>query len=369
VSSRIGVALVELHGGPAALRGRGRPAAEVAARLGSPLEPVAARAWDLDAGVLRLVNPNTRTVPLFGSAADARIVAGVHRRLPVLRRRDRDTGEVVDDPWQLRLVTPLHMTRDARWFSGRPGPGLVPLWEAKHTGLLDHRGGSRTAPRYWVSADLVAQRFGDLAERGWLGAYRNVATAQTRRTLVPCALPVVGVGNSLPLLAAPRLPLLLAALATMPADHLMRQRHAGANLNFFKLEQLPLPPPSAYDAPAPWRPGTTVGAWVLERFAAAVAWTEDLAGLAEELCRDGVPGVPPDGVLDLPAEAVAGRREAALADLDAGHAVLLGLDRTDLVHVLGTFTALRAAEQRRLGRYATAERVLAAYDRLTLAPG
>jgi hypothetical protein len=369
VSSRMGVALVELHGGPCAARASGGPAAEVAVGLGSPLEPVEARAWNLDAGLLRLVNPNTGTVPLFGSAADARIVAGVHRRLPVLRRRDAEGGEVVDDPWQLRLVTPLHMTRDARWFSSRPGPGLLPLWEAKHTWLLDHRGGSRAEPRYWVSADLVAQRFGDLAERGWLGAYRNVATAQTRRTLVPCALPVVGVGNSLPLLAAPRLPLLLAALASMPADHLMRQRHAGANLNFFKLEQLPLPPPSAYDAPAPWDPGTTVAAWVLERFAAAVAWAEDLAGLAEELRRDGVPGVPAGGVLDLPAEAAARRREAALADLDAAHAVLLGLDRDDLVHVLGTFTALRAAEQRRLGRYAAAERVLAAYDRLTLREG
>ena len=42
-----------------------------------------------------------------------------------------------DDPWQLRLVTPLHMTRDAASFAAAPAPGLLPLWEAKHAGLLD----------------------------------------------------------------------------------------------------------------------------------------------------------------------------------------------------------------------------------------
>jgi len=34
----------------------------------------------------------------------------------------------------------------------------------------------------------------------------------------------------------------LAALASLPTDYLARQKHAGANLNFFKLEQVPLPP-------------------------------------------------------------------------------------------------------------------------------
>ena len=66
---------------------------------------------------------------------------------------------------------------------------------------------------------------------------------------------------SLPLVSAPRLPLLLAALASLPVDHLARCRHAGANLNFFKLEQVPVPPPSAYDVPAPWDPSTTIETW------------------------------------------------------------------------------------------------------------
>jgi hypothetical protein len=187
-----------------------------------------------------------------------------------------------------------------------------------------------------------------------LAGYRNVTTVASPRTLLPCALPVYGVGNSLPLLAADRLPLLLAALASLPVDHLVRQKHAGANLNFFKLEQVALPPPEAYDVPAPWQPGTTIAAWVLRRFAHAVAWHPGLEGLAAELAGLGV--AVPSGSTD---------RASALADLDAAHAVLLGLDRPDLEHVLGTFGALRTREEREHGRFVTAERVLAAYDRLT----
>jgi hypothetical protein len=357
VTARVGVAVLVLRGGPAApavARPRGAVVAVgVPDADGDPGE----RAFPLDAATVALVNPNTRTLPAFGGSVEARLVEGVHRRVPVLVRRS-ELGTVVDDPWQLRLVTPLHMTRDAGAFRAEPGPGLVPLWEAKHAGLLDHRGGGRPQVRYWVPRELVERRFGPLARRGWLAGYRNVTTSAAARTLLPCALPVVGVGNSLPLLSAPRLPLLLAALASLPIDHLARCRHAGANLNFFKLEQVPVPPPSAYDRPAPWQPSTTLERWVLTRLARAVAWTPELSALAAELAALGVP------VPSTLRPAAADERALAFADLDAAHAVLLGLTRGELDHVLSTFSELRAREVAATGRYGTAERVLAAFDRL-----
>ena len=143
-------------------------------------------------------------------------------------------------------------------------------------------------------------------------------------------------------------------------DYLVRQKHVGANLNFFKLEQAPVPPPEAYDVPVAWAPGTTLGAWVLERFATAVVWHDDLGGLAVELAAAGVPEVP----VAVP-DVAARRRARALAELDAAHALMFGWDRRDLAHVLSTFGALRAQEERVEGRWGTASRVLAAYDRLT----
>jgi len=355
VSGRVGVAVVELVGGP-----RADPVArvaEVAVGLAGPDEPPGDRAWPLTAGLLRVLNPNTGTAPLFGSATDARIVTAVHRRVPVLMRRDPTSSAVQDDAWQLRLITPLHMTRDAPRFRSAPGEGLLPLWEAKHCGLLDPYGGGTTQPRYWVSEELVRERYGPLCDRGWLAGYRNVSTSAGTRTLLPAPLPVAGVGNSLPLISADRLPLLLAALSTLPVDYLVRQKHAGANVNFFKLEQVPVPPPAAYDRPSPWGPGT-ISDWVLARFARAVVWAPGLSGLADELRRDGVP-VPElednDPLL----------RAQARVELDAAHAVLLGLTRDELSHLIGTFGALRIRDEKLHGRFITAERVLAAYDCIT----
>jgi hypothetical protein len=247
------------------------------------------------------------------------------------------------------------MTRDARHFRDAPADDLLPLWEAKHCALLDPFGGSVPGHRYWVPRAVVVARYGHLCDRGWLAGFRNVSTSAAPRTLLPTPLPVAGVGNSLPLISADRLPLLLAALASLPVDYLLRQKHAGANVNFFKLEQVPVPPPAAYDVEAAWA-GGSIEHWVLTRFARAVVWSEGLEPLANELRSAGV--VVPDASL------TAAERETARAGLDAAHARLLGLTRSDLCHLLTTFTALRSREVARHGRFVTAERVLAAYDGL-----
>ena len=353
VSGRVGVAIVELHGRPTTHEQTSRTA-EVAVGLAGPDQPPGERAWRLPAHLLRVLNPNTGTAPLFASATDATIVTEAHRRTPVLLRRDPVTGVPNSDPWQLRLVTPLHMTRDARHFRSAPGPGLVPLWEAKHCAMLDPGGGSVTAPRYWVPMDVVQERYGALCDRGWLAGYRNVSTTVAPRTLLPTPLPVVAVGNSLPLISAERLPLLLAALSTLPVDYLLRQKHAGANVNFFKLEQVPVPPPEAYDRPSPWSDGT-IADWVLSRFARVVVWSDDLGGLADELRGAGI---------EVPSATDPEQARTARAELDAAHALLLGFDRIELVHLAGTFTALRRQDESRYGSFVTADRLLRSYDEL-----
>ena len=360
VSARVGAAVLALRGGPLARSaGQGahvRPveAAEIAVGVQDPASPEPARCWSLARDLPRRANPNTGTLPLCGSARDAALLDAAHRRWPVLVRRD-DGGRIVENPWQVRLVTPLHMTRDARHFHTEPGPGRLPLWEAKHAWLLDHRGGSRAEHRYWVDADLIRGRWPALTRRGWLAGYRNVTTAESPRTLLPTPLPVAAVGNSLPLIDAPRLPLLLTALASLPVDHLVRQKHAGANLNFFKLEQAAVPGPQQYERPAPWQPEVRLDDWLLTRFAASVRWDASMPALAAELAAAGV---------DVDAAVAGCSREVALAEIDAAHAVLLDWDRDDLDHVLSAFPALAERERRAHGRYITRERVLAAYDRL-----
>jgi SAM-dependent methyltransferase len=361
VSARVGVAILDLRGGPSlsaqAETVGAEPLVRVAVGLTGPDDDPAPREWTMPASLLRVLNPNTGATPLFGSEQDARIGIAAHRSIPVLVRRDPASGQVIDDVWSLRLITPFHMTRDAGHFHRAPGEGLLPLWEAKHCALLDPMGGTAHGHRYWISEDLVHSRFGALTQRGWLAGYRNVSTTASPRTLLPAPLPIAGVGNSLPLISAPQLPLLLAALASLPVDYLLRHKHAGANVNFFKLEQVPVPPPSSYQAPAPWQPDLTIEQWVLQRLARATVWRAGLGGLSRELTSLGIP-VPE--VIDDEDRAV------ARAELDAVHAVLLGFSEADLTHALSTFSALRVREERADGAFTTRDRVVAAYRRLTV---
>jgi hypothetical protein len=90
-----------------------------------------------------------------------------------------------------------------------------------------------------------------------------------------------------------------------------------------------------------------------------VAWTPELAALAAELRSCGV---------QVPAELAPAPppvRAQAFAELDAAHAVLLGMTRADVELVLSTFPELRRRDESASGTFATANRMLAAYDALT----
>lgn len=360
VSARVPVAVVHLR------HGAGRAAAEggVAAAgegCGCPPAVVETRGggrWPLDAALMRLVGPNVPTVPLCAGRAEHDLLRSTHERWPVLVPRD-PAGEPVEDGqgWRARFVTPLHMSRDARHFRTAPGPGLLPLWEAKHAALLDHRGGSVGQPRYWVPEELMAARHADLWARGWLAGFRNVSVADGVRTLLPCALPRVGVGNSLPLVDSPHLALLLALLAGAPVDHLLRARHSGANLNFFKLEQLPLPPPQRFERRG--RDGVPFGVHVLAALVGAMVWHDDGPhGLADELrARLGV-HLPPRG----PGGGDRAGRARARARLDAAAAWALGWDAAQLRTAFAGFGRWRAREEAEYGRFVARDDALAAHE-------
>lgn len=82
----------------------------------------------------------------------------------------------------------------------------------------------------------------------------------------------------------------------------------------------------------------------------------DLRGFAEDCGFTGAPFRWNDA-----------RRAQLRAELDAAFFHLYGLSRDDTAYVLDTFTVLKNRELRDLGRYETAERILAAYDTMAAA--
>ncbi|HMV22656.1 MAG TPA: N-6 DNA methylase, partial [Rhodocyclaceae bacterium] len=95
-----------------------------------------------------LINPNTRTCPVFRSERDAELTKKLYRIAPVLIEEevtDAD-GQVLKpevNPWGIRFQAMFHMSNDSGLFHGEPkSPGVprrLPLYEAKMIHHFDHR--------------------------------------------------------------------------------------------------------------------------------------------------------------------------------------------------------------------------------------
>ena len=162
------------------------------------------RRFALSPDDVALLNPNTRTCPIFRSGRDAELAKVIYRRVPVLIREARD-GQPEENPWGIRFSAMFHMANDSHRFHTREhleadgweptgnvfrkdGAEYLPLYEAKMIHHFDHRWASyrvegskevaadvthqekedssfTVLPRYWIAAREVHLRTADLPKR------------------------------------------------------------------------------------------------------------------------------------------------------------------------------------------------------------
>jgi hypothetical protein len=340
------------------------------------------RRFTLSCEDLRRLNPNTGNAPVFRSQADAELTAKIYQHVPVLWDETREDG----NPWGLSFRQGLfNMTSDSGLFHQRPGPGLVPLYEAKMMHQFDHRWATYTEvdensdrkvteaekvdpefevrPRYWVEQEEVERRLENLGwQQQWLIGFRKICRATDERTVITAVLPLAGAGDSLPLVFprnssdSLRTACLLAVMNSLPFDYVARQKLGGVNLNYFILRQLAVPAPETISEET----RKVIG----EHVAALTATSSSLLPYATVL----VPGVK--ACWDSTA------RQRRRAELDAIVAGLYGLTRRDLVFILDpsealgpdyptqTFRILKHKEEATFGEFRTKRLVLEAWDRL-----
>ena len=347
------------------------------------------RRFTLSAEEIMLLNPNTGTCPLFRTRRDAEIALSIYQRVPVLRHhRQPERGWAVSfmqglfnmatDSGLFRSRTELE---DAEWeldgnLFRHNGQTMLPLYEAKMIHHFDHRWGSyehqtqaqankgilprlsqqqrddpnyTALPRYWVSESEVQARVGSTTT---FTGFRDACRTTDERTVIAATIPRAAVGHKLPLvLTASKPHLLNAVFSSLVFDYLARQKVGGASVAFFIVEQLPAPPPEAFNAPAPWDADLTIGRWMEPRII-ELTWTAwDMEPFARDLGDTG----PPFGWDDE-------RRAVLRAELDAAFFHIYGLDRGDTAHVLSTFPVLNRNDEGR-----TRLLVLDCYERLAKA--
>ena len=347
------------------------------------------RTFSLTLEDFALLNPNTKTCPVFRTRQDAELTKAIYRRVPVLWREAQEVPNLSEEnPWKVVLRQGLfNMTADSGLFRTREdleaqGFHLVgnrfvrgeevylPLYEAKMFWHYDHRfatfEGKDTRdvepgekedptflplPRYWVPKGETEARLRKAGwERKWLLSFRNIARSTDERTVIFAALPRVGANNNALLLLSKASRAVLAFFANfnaLPLDYVVRQKVGGTSLTFHYLKQFPILPPDRY---------TPKDLRVIVPRALELAYTAwDLAPLAQDVWEEADEGLR--GAIrawvagaglhpDTPPEWVEGpypfppfvwdeeRRALLRAELDAYYARLYGLNRKQLRYIL-----------------------------------
>lgn len=348
------------------------------------------RRFTLSPDDLALINPNTRTAPVFRTRRDAELTKQIYRRVPVLVREGDPNG----NPWYIEFSTMFHMTNDSHLFrtagelqaEGAQLQGNVwvkddqkwrPLYEAKMAHHFNHRfgdyalktGGEGNSlpdpslaqlqdpayvvqPRYWVAESEVVAALRRPQDE-WLLGFRNICRNTDERTFIASPYPLSAVGHSTPLmLTSATAESALAMLSSFVLDYCARQKLGGTNMTFFIVNQLAVLSPSQIGAGSRWS-ASAVAEWLAPRILELTYTAWDMVGFAAGLHCDGPPfrWEPP-------------RRELLRAELDAAFFHLYGIERDGVDYIMDTFPIVRRRDEAAHGEYRTKRLILERYDAL-----
>lgn len=333
----------------------------------------------LSAADMSLLNPNTKTCPIFRTRRDAEITKDIYKRVPILVDKSRRKG---GNPWGIKFFTMFHQTNDAEHFE--PGKTwedrgyklegnvyvnrqkrALPLYEAKMVQAFDHRAASvlvedanwvrqgqkaetslvqhqnpefAVLPRWWID-EKVIDEVSKMLKREWLLAYKDVTSPTNERTMIASFLPWVGAVNSAPLMfpdttiSPTRECCLLANLNSFVFDYIARQKVGGLHLNFFIVEQIPTLPPDTYSENCRWDKRVTLEQWISNRVLKLSCTADDMKPLAVAC---GFAGSEGDGVHKWKDH----ERVELRAELDAAFAHLYGISEDDFSYILSTFSSV-----------------------------
>ena len=369
--------------------------AHTVADLGDP-----ERNFTLTPEDLALINPNTRTAPVFRTLRDAELTKQIYRRVPVLVREGNPDG----NPWSIEFQQGLfNMTSDSHLFRSaeelaaegaelkgniwrRGEERWLPLYEAKMTTFFDHRAADvvispsaaarqrqpdylddadhedaqRVAmPSSWVHERDVEARL-DRWPHSWMLGFANVTSPTNARSVIPSVIPRTAVGHSfqlvLPAAPAPTVVLLGCCLSSFILDYVARQKLGGVNLSYFLVNQFPVPPPRAFEDSAAWDSARTLSEWIAPRALELTYTATDLRHFASDLGYSGPPF-----------RWDTARRESIRAEIDAAFMLLYGVDRDDAEYVMNSFPIVRRKDEAEHGEFRTKRLILERYDAMSTA--
>ncbi len=357
------------------------------------------RKLELTPDEIMLLNPNTKTCPIFKSRRDADLTLQIYSNSVVLLRDETEDRHDAN-PYSVRLKRMFDMSTDADLFvereqieersylrrGNRVDRGedvLVPLYEGKMLHHYDHRFGDYAAftarqgrsaralptpsdrqhddpsfcvtPKYWIAESEVTDWFRrhGRGPHGWILGWRKIASGLDERITIASAFPKVAVGDSELLILTPNAAILQAILSSFVLDYVARQKVGGTNFTYNYFKQLAVPPLGVFKERCSWEADHSVSAWLLPRLLELNYTSFEMAEYAAELTDSGEP-------FRWNME----RREPLMRELDAALFHIFGIDRSDTSYILDTFPTTKANDEADHGEYRTKRLILEMYDRM-----
>ena len=290
------------------------------------------RHFSLSAADIALLNPNTRTCPIFRSKRDMELTKAIYERVPVLIKE----GPPEENLWGIRFSRMFDMANDSHLFCTREaleGDGwklqgntfckseekCLPLYEGKMIWHFDHRFGTYKEqtqaqanqgklpeldeqqhadpsifplPHYWVHESHFPEVMND--GRKVFLAFRDITSAALMRTAVFSITPIIPCGHTLPIIVSStkltkELLHFACAASSFIFDYVTRQKIGGTHLTLFVLKQLPVLHPNTYAVACIWNETSSLGDWLLPRALELTYTSWDLEAFAADCGYNGPP--------------------------------------------------------------------------------
>lgn len=385
------------------------------------------RQFQMSVQDVKLVNPNTYTLPIFRTRRDAEITKYIYNRIPVLVQESRGAA---GNPWGVSFMAMFHMSNDSSLFrtaeqlaksgyvhagtdwvregGARPPQAAlaltggsdrlnldlstgsvasdryVPLYEAKMIHQFDHRWATydgldsrdvtlaekqdptfEPCARYLVPRREVDSRLRARGwDRGWLMGWRDISKPQNERTVIATTFPRSAAGHTSPLFIISARPELWAAFhANLSSVVLDFAARQKVGGTHLTYGYL-----NQFPVLSPTTYTDADLHFIVPRVLELTYTSHSMAPFALDLGCDDPPFAWDED-----------RRALLRAELDAWYALAYGLSRDELRYVLDptdvmgedypseTFRVLKKNEIAKYGEYRTRRLVLAAYERMTAA--
>ena len=348
---------------------------------------------------IALLNPNTRTCPIFRSRRDAELTKSIYRRVPVLIKE----GDPDGNPWGIKFARMFDMTNDSHLFRTREqleeegceldgnifkregSEDFLPIYEGKMVSMYDHRAATivinpanhlrqqqsrltseeghrdpwfSNEPYLWAPEQEAKRR----TIAGWVDkpmiVFKRVTAVTNERTILGCVMPYTAVSYTLYVVTVSALNRkhavgLLGNFFSFIGDYTVRQKTAQPSLPMGVVYESAFLAPSFYAETCSWNYSRPLIHWLASRVLELTYTAWDL----EQFARDNAFGGPP--FVWRPE-----RRHWIRCELDAAYFHLHGIRRDDVDYIMETFPTVKRKDIRAHGTHRTKEHILEIYDRM-----